>query len=224
MSSRFAIAWLNVVSLLAASLAAAEPMTRDAALAASDRIAIDSPTLRGSISLNGARIDDLVLARYHETVDPLSPVIVLLSPQRSPQSYYAEFGWVAADGSNVDLPGPDTEWRQEGSGKLRVDKSVTLVYDNTEGLVFRRTISIDDKYLFTIKDEVKNVGTVPVTLSAYALVSRHGTPRVLGLYVSHEGLIGAFGDEGLQTASYSEIDFRSGRCDPAPVERARQGV
>jgi len=172
MPSRFAIAWLNVASLLSASLAAAEPMTRDAALAASHRIAIDSPTLRGSISLNGGRIDDLVLARYHETVNPLSPVIVLLSPQRSPQPYYAEFGWVAADGSNVNLPGPDTEWRQEGSGKLRIDRSVTLVYDNTEGLVFRRTISIDDKYLFAIKDEVKNVGTVPVTLSAYALVSR----------------------------------------------------
>ena len=129
MSSRLDLATiilLSLVSLLGTSVSAAEPTTRDAALAASHRIVIDSPTLRGSISLKGGRIDDLVLARYHETVDPLSPAIVLLSPPGSPQPYYAEFGWVAAAGSNVNVPGPDTEWRQEGSGKLRIGQPVTL--------------------------------------------------------------------------------------------------
>jgi YidC/Oxa1 family membrane protein insertase len=207
MSGRFelsTIALLSLVSLLGTSASSAEPMTRDAALAASQRIVIDSPTLRGSIALKGGRIDDIALVRYHETVDPLSPTIVLLSPPGSPQPSYAEFGWIGAAGSTVKVPGPDTEWRQEGSGRLRVGEPVTLVYDNTAGLIFRRTISVDDKYLFTINDEVKNAGTTPVTLYPYALVSREGT-ETLGLYLLHEGLIGAFGDEGLQEATYSQM-------------------
>lgn len=209
LSSRFdlsTITLLALVSLLGTSVSSAQPMIRDTALATSPRIAIDSPTLRGSIALRGGRIDDLTLLRYHETVDPLSPAILLLSPPGSPQPYYAEFGWVGEAGSNVKVPGPDTEWRQEGSGKLRVGEPVTLVYDNTAGLIFCRTISVDDKYLFTISDEVKNAGTEPVTLSPYALVSRHGTPQTLGLYISHEGLIGVFGDKGLQQETYSGIE------------------
>jgi len=211
MSSRLDLATitlLSLVSLPGTSVSAAEAMTRDAAIAASHHIVIDSPTLRGSVALKGGRIDDLALARYHETVDPLSPAIVLLSPPDSPQPYYAEFGWVGAAGSNVKVPEPDTEWRQEGSGELRIGEPVTLVYDNTAGLIFRRTISVDDKYLFTINDEVKNAGAAPVTLSPYALVSRHGTPQTLGLYILHEGLIGVFGDEGLQKETYSEIERR----------------
>jgi YidC/Oxa1 family membrane protein insertase len=160
--------------------------------------------LHGSIALKGGRIDDVALVRYHETVDPLSPTIVLLSPPGSPQPYYAEVGWVGTAGSNVKVPGPDTEWQQEGSGRLRVDEPVTLVYDNTAGLIFRRTISVDDRYLFTISDEVKNTGTTPVTLYPYALVSREGT-ETLGLYIRHEGPIGVFGDEGLREATYSEM-------------------
>jgi YidC/Oxa1 family membrane protein insertase len=207
MTSRFelsTIALLSLVSLLGTSASSAEPMTRDAALAASQRIAIESPTLRGSIALKGGRIDDIALVRYHETVDPLSPTIVLLSPPDSPQPSYAEFGWVGAAGSTVKVPGPDTEWRQEGSGRLRVGEPVTLVYDNTAGLIFRRTISVDHRYLFTINDEVKNAGTTPVTLYPYALVSRENT-ETFGLYLLHEGPIGVFGEEGLQEATYSEM-------------------
>jgi hypothetical protein len=199
MVSRFeilTIALLSLGSLLGTSAYSAEPMIRDAAVAASQRIVIDSPTLRGSITLKGGRIDDIALVRYHETVDPLSPTIVLLSPPGSPQPSYAEFGWVGAAGSNVKVPGPDTEWRQEGSERLRVGEPVTLVYDNTAGLIFRRTISVDDKYLFTINDEVENAGTTPVTLYPYALVSREGT-ETLGLYVLHEGPIGGLDTSGL---------------------------
>ena len=73
---------------------------------------------------------------------------------------------------------------------------MTLKYDNGEGLTFRRTIAIDDRYLFTIKDDVSNVGTAPVTLYPFALISRHGTPQVSGYYILHEGLIGYLGDRG----------------------------
>ena len=73
-------------------------------------------------------------------------------------------------------------------------------------MIFRRTIAVDDHYLFTIKDEVQNKGGDPVTLFPYALISRHGTPKVLGYYILHEGLIGVMGDQGLQEETYKKID------------------
>ena len=184
----------------------AQTMTRDATLAASPRVHIDTPSLSGSISLKGARIDDLSLIKYRETVDPNSPPIVLLAPSGSPHPFYAEFGWSAPSGASVKLPTADTLWQQQGSGALSVGHPVTLVYDNGEGLQFHRTIAVDDKYLFTIKDEVINNGAAPVTLYPFGLVSRHGTPQTLGYYILHEGLIGVFGDKGLQEETYANIE------------------
>jgi YidC/Oxa1 family membrane protein insertase len=180
--------------------------SRNAVIAASPRVAIATPTLRGSIDLKGGRIDDLALERYRETTDPNSPAIVLFSPSGAPEAFYAEFGWVAAAGTTAAMPGPDTVWKQEGSGALGIDHPVTLTYDNGAGLIFRRTIAVDDRYLFTLKDQVANKGSDPVTLFAYALVSRHGTPKVQGYYILHEGLIGVIGDQGLQEETYKKID------------------
>jgi YidC/Oxa1 family membrane protein insertase len=186
--------------------ATAQPMTRDATLAASPRVRIETPSLSGSIALKGGRIDDLSLVKYRETVDPNSPPIVLLAPSGSPHPFYAEFGWSAPSGTSVKLPGPDTAWQQEGSGALSVGRPVTLVYDNGEGLQFRRTIAVDENYLFTLKDEVINKGAAPVTLYPFALISRHGTPQTLGYYILHEGLIGVFGDKGLQEETYANME------------------
>jgi YidC/Oxa1 family membrane protein insertase len=180
------------------SSAPAQTMTREAALAASPRIQLDTPLLAGSISLKGGRLDDLSLVKYRETIDPASPAVVLLAPSGSPQPFYAEFGWSPPGGTSLKLPGSDTMWQQQGSGALAIDRPVTLVYDNGEGLEFRRTIAVDDKYLFTVKDEVANKGTAPVTLSPYALISRHGTPASLGYSVLHEGFIGVLGDKCLR--------------------------
>jgi YidC/Oxa1 family membrane protein insertase len=185
---------------------AAPTQTREAALAGSPRVRIDTPRLSGSLALMGGRIDDLALLQYRETVDPNSPPIVLLAPSGSPQPFYAEFGWTGAAGTSAKLPGPDTLWRQEGAGALSVGHPVTLVYDNGEGLAFRRSISVDDKYLFTIKDSVANSGTAAVTLYPYALISRHGTPPTLGYYILHEGLIGVMGEQGLQELTYKKVE------------------
>jgi YidC/Oxa1 family membrane protein insertase len=187
---------------------APQTMSRDAALAASPRVRIETPSLAGSISLKGGRIDDLSLVKYRETVDPNSPPIVLLAPSGSPHPFYAEFGWSAPSGASVKLPDADTLWQQQGSGALSVGRPVMLVYDNGQGLQFRRTIAVDDKYLFTIKDEVINNGTAPVTLYPFGLISRHGTPQTLGYYILHEGLIGVFGDKGLQEETYADIEKR----------------
>ena len=124
-------------------------------IAATPHVAIDTPRLNGSIDLKGARIDNLALEQYRETIDPHSPPIVLFSPSGAPEAYYAEFGWVPAIGHRAEkLPGPDTVWKQDGGGALGVDHPVTLTYDNGQGLIFRRTIAVDDHYLFTIKDAV----------------------------------------------------------------------
>ena len=109
-------------------------------------------------------------------------------------------------GSTVRLPDQNTLWQQEGSGSLTPNSPVTLKYDNGDGLTFRRTISIDERYLFTVKDDVSNIGNAPVTLYPFALISRHGTPKVAGYYILHEGLIGYLGDQGLQEYGYKKID------------------
>ena len=187
--------------------AAAAPIeSRDKVIAGSSRIKIETPRVTGSISLKGARIDDLSLVQYRDTVDPNSPAIVLFSPSNTAHPYYAEFGWVPASGSTARIPDQNTVWQQEGSGTLSPSNPVTLKYDNGEGLTFRRTIAIDDRFLFTIKDDVTNVGSAPVTLYPFALISRHGKPEVSGYYILHEGLIGYLGEQGLQEYAYSKID------------------
>ena len=190
----------------APAAAPAQIVSRDAAIAATPRIRVETPRLSGSISLKGARIDDLSLIQFRETVDPNSPPIVLFSPSGGPDPYYAEFGWVPSTGSTVRLPDQNAIWQQESIGVLTPTSPAVLRYDNGEGLTFRRTISIDDRYLFTIKDEVTNVGNAPVTLYPFALISRHGTPQVSGYYILHEGLIGYLGDQGLQQYTYKKID------------------
>jgi YidC/Oxa1 family membrane protein insertase len=186
-----------------ASAAAPKPLTREEALKQGARIAIDTPSLKGSIALKGARIDDVLLARYHETVDQSSPLIDLLSPSGSPHPFYGEFGWLPAGGTAKPpvLPNADTAWIQEGSGALTPEHPIVLTYDNGEGLKFRRTIRVDTNYLFVIRDEVTNNGTEPVTLYPYGLVSRHGT--LDASTYSNEGMIGELG--GLQEITFKKI-------------------
>ncbi len=186
--------------------AAGEQKSRETIITSTARIPIETPRIKGSIALKGGRIDDVSLAQYHETVDPSSPAIVLLSPSGSPHPFYAEFGWYAPAGTNAKVPGPDTLWSQVGTGSLGPGQPVTLSYHNGEGLEFRRTLSVDDKYLFTLKDEVVNSGTTSVSLYPYALVSRHGTPQTSGYYILHEGMIGVMGDQGEQQFTYKAME------------------
>ncbi len=174
--------------------------TREAALARAPRISLDTPSLAGSISLKGGRIDDVLLKNYHETVNPNSPRIVLLSPSGSPHPYYAEFGWVGPG-----APSQDVLWTAD-SQTLTPARPVTLTWDNGAGLVFKRVISVDDKFMFTVQDSVENKGSAPVTLYPYSLVSRHGKPPTQGYYVLHEGLIGVLGNNGLQEWGYAALD------------------
>jgi YidC/Oxa1 family membrane protein insertase len=184
--------------------APAAMLTREEALAQSPRVAIDTPSLKGSINLKGGRIDDLTLKDYRETVEPTSPRVVLLSPAGGPHAYYTEHGFVAEASKDASVPGPDTIWQAEPGATLTPQTPVTLSYDNGKGLKFTRTIALDDKYMFTIDDQVSNTGSEPVTLYPYALVSRHETPHVQGFYILHEGLIGVVDDGGLEEISYKK--------------------
>ena len=184
------------------TLPQAGPVSREDALARSARVRIDTPALYGSVALKGARIDDVSLKNYHETVSDESPRIVLLSPTGSPNPYYAEFGWV---GQNAGpLPNADTLWTADGD-LLAPGKPVTLTWDNGQGLVFKRILAVDDKFMFTVRDEVENKSGNAVTLYPYSLVSRWGKPHTQGYYVLHEGLIGWLGGDRLQEYSYDAI-------------------
>ncbi|EKS30736.1 membrane protein insertase YidC [Afipia felis] len=185
---------------------AAPVKDRAEAIASSPRVKIDTPSLIGSIALKGARIDDVAFVKYRETVDPKSPAEVLFSPSGTKAPYYAEFGFVPAAGAATKMPGSDTVWTQQGSNALTPSTPVVLKYDNGQGLVFTRTISVDDKYVFTIKDEVANAGSTAATLYPFGLISRHGLPETSGYYILHEGPIGVLGDKGLQEFTYKKMD------------------
>jgi len=189
----------------AAAPATGAVLTRDQALAQSPRVRIETPKIQGSISLTGARIDDVSLKAYRETVDPNSPIIVLLSPLGGPNGYYSDFGWVAAPGSNVALPNATTLWTADAQ-ILRPGTPLTLSHDNGQGLIFKRVITIDDNAMFTIRDDVENRSGAPVTLFPYGQVVRQGKPPTLGYYVLHEGMIGNLGEQGLQEYTYDHVD------------------
>ncbi len=186
---------------------------RKAILEKGSRVQISTPGLHGSINLTGGGIDDLSLARYHETLDPTSPEIVLLIPKGADKAYYAEFGWVAGDGQPV--PGPETPWRAN-RGTLSPKNPVTLTWDNGQGLKFFRTYAVDENYMFTVSQKVVNTGAKPATLYPYGLLSRRGTPEVTGFYILHEGLMGVSGGT-LEEIDYDEIQ------EQVQVKKTAQG-
>ena len=189
----------------AETLSALPTGTRDEALAKSARIPVETPALKGSVALKGGLIDDLTLMKYHETVDPSSPNVVLFSPIGAPHAYFAEYGWQGAPRSQIALPDSETVWQAPAGAKLTPETPVTLTWDNGQGLKFARTIAIDDKYMLSIADEVENTTSSEIVLTPYARLYRFGTPKTSGYVVLHEGLIGVPGDAGLKEITYHDV-------------------
>ncbi|MBC7283221.1 membrane protein insertase YidC, partial [Hoeflea sp.] len=187
------------------SAAPAAGTSREDLLAQTQRIAIDTPSLSGSINLSGARIDDILLKEYHLTVDPTSPRITLLSPAALNDGYFAEVGFIA-DAASGPVPGPDTVWSAEPGQVLTPSSPVTLTFDNGAGLVFTRVISVDEHYMFNFDDTIANTGSAAASVAGYGRVTRFFKPKTAGIYVLHEGLIGVIGDEGLQEIDYSDVE------------------
>lgn len=183
--------------------AAAEPFVpRGQALEKNPRVTFNTPELIGSINLKGGRVDDVQLAKQRETLDPDSPPVPVLSPIGSEHPYYAEFGWSASD-SSIKLPGPDTLWTADKT-KLAPGEPVRLTWDNGQNIVFAITYSIDDHFLFNVKQSVENKSDKPVTLFPWALVVRYGQPPPEGTYVLHEGPYGVF-NGSLKEFSYKDF-------------------
>jgi YidC/Oxa1 family membrane protein insertase len=178
-------------------------LTRETAIAEQPRIRINTPRLHGSIALRGGRIDDLTLASYHEAPNPASPEVVLLQPSGTGHAYFAEFGWVAGT-PGAAVPGPETSWAASG-GRLTPASPITLTWDNGQGLVFTRRISVDENYMFTVRDAVRNSTATPVTVSPYALITRTGTPEVGGYFILHEGPVGYLAGS-LREYGYTSIE------------------
>ena len=192
------------------------PVSRETTIAATQRVAIETESLSGSINLTGGRIDDLHLTKYREEVDPDSPTITLLSPSGSESPYYANVNWAGDPGAEIALPTPTTLWAQEGYGTLTSQTPVTINWDNGQGLNFRRTISVDDDYMFTIDQSVENNSGADVRLYPYGLISRHGKPETTGFYILHEGLIGVFGEDGLKEVDYDDVEEKRKSVPPRP--------
>ena len=187
---------------------------RDSALKQSPRVPIESPNLRGSIALRGARIDDVVLVRYRETVDRTSKNIVLLSPTGAPDAYFGEIGWV---GDGTKLPDDQTLWQADGD-KLTPEKPLTLTWDNGQGVRFARSFTLDKDFMFTVTEKVENGGATPLTLYPFGRVRRVGIPALGISQILHEGPMGAFGNlEGDGKYTLKEEQYHrmpdAGQCD-----------
>ncbi|MCE2951804.1 MAG: membrane protein insertase YidC [Alphaproteobacteria bacterium] len=180
------------------------PLTRQEALSqnAAARLPIKAPLVSGSLSLVGARFDDVTLSHYHETTAKDSALVTLLSPERTTHPYWAEFGWLSQDRS-LALPGPQTKWQTTGTA-LTPETPVTLTWDNGQGLLFERTIAVDKDYLFTITDKVINHTDRALDVTPYGLIARQGTPKTEDLFILHEGPIGYL-SKSLVELKYSKL-------------------
>lgn len=154
---------------------------RQTVLGDTPRVRIQTPTLQGSINLKGARIDDLVLTRYKETVAKNSPPIRLLSPAGAPGAYFAGFGW-----RGVDAPPADTVW-QASAPVLAPGRPVTLTAANAAGQRFRIDLSVDENYMFTVRQTVANAGRTPIAAQPFALVNRSGPSPDPDTWTAHVG-------------------------------------
>jgi YidC/Oxa1 family membrane protein insertase len=182
------------------------------------RITIDAPLVQGSFSLQGARIDDIVLTGYRETLDITSANISFLQKTSSQSPFFAEFGWASSDASQP-MPNAQTLWASN-SDLLSPSSPVSLRWDNGKGLIFTRKISINEDYLITFDDSVASNLDSAITMYPYGLVRRQGTPSMSGLYILHEGPLGVF-DETLDEQDYS--DLKEAPAGGIKIETAEAG-
>lgn len=168
---------------------------------ASKRIRIDNELVSGSINLMGGRLDDLTLKNYFETT-AREKNISMLSPTKTAHPRFIEYGWVSQN-NNIKMPSKDSQW--QASGILTSTSPVTLSWNNGQGLTFKRTVSLNEDYGFSVRQSVANNSTKPVTLFPYALVTQKGFPEGFeGRWIVHEGPI-SYADSKLYDPSYKKL-------------------
>ena len=177
-------------------------ISREDAIKESERVKFENKNIKGSISLLGGAIDDLVFKNYTETLDGKNK-ITLLHPKKFGQGYYVETGWVSSS-KNIDLPSSQTIWKVEGNDKLSPNQPVTLSWSNKQGINFKKKIKIDEKFLFSIDQTVINKTDKSYDFYSYGQIIRNKAPEITNFYILHEGLIGVF-DEQLVEEDYEDI-------------------
>ncbi len=193
----------------------------DGAPDAGPRLTISAPRVAGSLGLAGARLDDLVLRDYHETIAPHSPLVQLLARPGSGAGYYVQFGWSAPAGTTLPLPDNTTLWTASAP-TLTPAAPVTLSWDNGAGLRFAITLSVDDNYMFTARQSVTNTTATPVALFPWARIRRDHTPPTSGYYILHEGLLGVIGGR-LQELTYAKAKSAGERTDGLAYQATAPG-
>ena len=177
-------------------------ISRTDAVSSEQRVRLENEKLTGSISLNGALIDDVVLKTYKETLDKNSKQVVILNPKKMNTGYYLESGWASAN--NLKVPDNNSVWTLVKNKSLTPQTPIELEWDNKNGLIFNKKIEIDNQYLFKITESIKNNSKNKVDLFHYSQITRKEKPSVQDFYILHEGLVGVI-DESLKEQKYDDI-------------------
>ena len=178
-------------------------ISRDEAKSKNQRIEFENISMKGSISLMGGTIDDLTFKKYTETLNG-NDQIVLLNPRNLNNGYYVETGW-ATNNENIDVPNSKTIWNVVGNNKLTSNNPINLRWENDQGIIFEKKISIDDEYLFNVDQSIKNTTEKKYNFYPYGQIIRNTAPEVTNFYILHEGLIGVFDDQ-LVEQDYDDIE------------------
>ena len=170
----------------------------------SKRIKIENQDIKGSLSLQGAIIDDIIFKNYNETLNGEKKV-TFLNPRNSKKEHFIETGWASGGGEKIKLPLINSQWKINGNTTLTPGNPVTLEWNNNEGLIFKKKIELDEKFMFKITQSIKNNSNKSFQFYPYAQITRNGKPEGRQIYILHEGFLGVFGDE-LKEKDYSDID------------------
>ena len=188
--------------------------SRDAALKQSPRVTVNGIRLGGSIALKGARIDDLVLLDYKETIKADSPAVTLLSPHGAANPYFSQFGWVPV--GDLKVPDGETIWRADHPS-LTPSRPLTLNWENGQGVHFIQVIEIDDAFMLTVTQKIENNSRQAISVHPFGRISRTNTPKTKGFYILHEGPVAVFND------TLKEVDYDDMQEGPADATKSVGG-
>ena len=178
-------------------------ISREQALSESERIQFENQSIIGSISLKGAAIDDLTFKEYNVVLNG-DEKVNLLAPRNAKEGYLIESGFITTD-KNVKIPNSNSIWSVSGNKKLTVKSPIKLTWTNDQGITFEKEISIDDKFLFTVKQRVINSTNNKYDFYSYGQIIRNEAPEITNFYILHEGLVATLDDELIEE-DYDDIE------------------
>ena len=179
-------------------------VSRNNAINEVDRIKFENSNIEGSISLEGAVIDDVIFKNYKKNLNSEEKV-TFLNPKNSSNEYFVESGWASSGNDKPKLPLDNTVWKAIGNNLLTPSTPILLEWDNSEGLIFTKKFELDEKFLFKITQSIKNNSNKSFQFYPYAQITRRGKPEGRQIYILHEGFLGVFGEE-LKEKDYSDIE------------------